>query len=84
MPPVIHPDTCLSCGHCVQICPLNVLYQAAPNGTVTVRYPEECWHCRACLIDCPRQAITMRYPLSHMILHYEKNGKGGDRFEHHF
>ena len=34
---------------------------------VEVRYPDECWHCRACAIECPKEAITMRYPLSHMM-----------------
>lgn len=76
MPPLINRTKCLKCGHCVQICPLDVLYQAEPVGEVVVRYPEECWHCRACIIECVNQAMTMRYPLSHMILHYPKNAGG--------
>ena len=77
MPPTVNREKCCQCGHCVQICPLNVLYQAEQKGDVTVRYPEECWHCRACVIDCPNQALTMRYPLSHFVLQHEKAGKGG-------
>ncbi len=38
---------------------------------IEVRYPDECWHCRACALDCPVGAITMRYPLSHMMLHVD-------------
>ncbi|MGM9606499.1 MAG: ferredoxin family protein [Oscillospiraceae bacterium] len=76
MPPVINRKKCVKCGHCVQICPLNVLYQAGPAEEVTVRYPDECWHCRACVIECGSGAVTMRYPLSHMVLHYPKNGGG--------
>lgn len=78
MPPIFDRRKCVQCGHCVQICPLDVLYQTGPGEDVAVRYPEECWHCRACIIECPKQAITMRYPLSHFILHREKTGKGGD------
>ena len=48
---------------------MNVL--SKENDQIIVKYPEECWHCRACVIDCPQQAITMRYPLSHLLLHYE-------------
>ena len=45
---------------------------------VFVRYPSECWHCRACVMDCPKGAITMRYPLSHMMLHVEiPHAEGG-------
>ena len=42
---------------------------------IIVKYPEECWHCRACAIDCPMHAITLRYPLSHMMLHVDVPGK---------
>ena len=78
MPPIIQREKCVQCGHCTQICPLNVLYQAAPKGDIAVRYPDECWHCRACVIECPQSAVTMRYPLSHFILHYPNASKGGD------
>ena len=77
MPPIIHREKCCQCGHCAQICPLNVLYQATPKGDIAVRYPDECWHCRACVLECPQKAVTMRYPLSHFILHYERAATGG-------
>ena len=69
MPPIINREKCVACGLCVSICPMDVL--ALEEETVTVNYPDECWHCRACAIDCPNQAIDMRYPLSHLLLHYE-------------
>lgn len=78
MPPLINRKKCLKCGHCTQICPLNVLYQEKPGEEVAVRYPDECWHCRACVIECGNGAITMRYPLSHMVLHYPKR-EGGEQ-----
>jgi len=69
MPPIIDQSKCKKCTLCVQICPLDVFEKN--DGVIQVAYPEECWHCRACIIDCPAQAITMRYPLSHMMLHID-------------
>lgn len=71
MPPIINKEKCIKCGICAQICPLDVIrVQKHENGEkdIVVKYPYECWHCRACLKDCPQEAITMRYPLSHMML----------------
>lgn len=69
MPPLINKELCITCKKCVEICPLDVL--TYKDGAIIVRYPDECWHCRACIMDCPKQAISMRYPLSHMLLHYD-------------
>lgn len=69
MPPLINSELCISCKKCVEICPLDVIKYK--DGAIVVLYPDECWHCRACVMDCPKQAISMRYPLSHMLLHYE-------------
>ena len=45
------------------------------KNEIVVKYPDECWHCRACAIDCPAQAIVLRYPLTHMLLHIEHPSK---------
>ena len=78
MPPVINYTKCVACGTCADICCMDVFHkteEAVPR--VIVRYPNECWHCRACAMDCPQDAITMRYPLSHMMFHVEiPTGKG--------
>ena len=81
MPPVIDEEKCVGCGTCAQICPLDVLKYHKETRTVTVRYPDECWHCRACAIDCPTQAITIRYPLSHMMLHVDVPNVNGGKQE---
>lgn len=69
MPPVIDYNKCVKCTTCAQICPLDVfrVQGKGADRTVVVRYPDECWHCRACVMECPKEAITMRYPLSHMM-----------------
>lgn len=76
MPPVIDQALCVKCGLCAQICPLDVIKvekHEQKGKQIVVKYPDECWHCRACAIDCPKQAIKLRYPLSHMMLHVEVN-----------
>lgn len=69
MPPLINSELCILCKKCADICPLDVIKYR--DGAIVVLYPDECWHCRACVMDCPSQAISMRYPLSHMLLHYD-------------
>lgn len=74
MPPIIDKEKCIECGTCAQICPLDVIrFVKDENGKkkVKVKYPYECWHCRACVKDCPKGAISMRYPLSHMMFAME-------------
>jgi adenylylsulfate reductase subunit B len=70
MPPIIEKSKCTECGTCVEICPLDVFrYTVDERGKKhpCVKYPYECWHCRACMKDCPQGAISIRYPLSHMM-----------------
>ena len=74
MPPVIDREKCIQCCYCATICPLDVI-KVSKEKEIIVKYPEECWHCRACAIDCPMHAITLRYPLSHMMLHVDVPGK---------
>lgn len=74
MPPIINKKKCVNCGYCAQICPIDVIHME--DKEVVVMYPDECWHCRACERDCKKQAITMRYPLSHLMLTIEPQ-KGG-------
>lgn len=78
MPPTIKRELCTACGYCAEICPVDVLKLVLLDGvkTLTIRYPEECWHCRACVNDCPAGALSMRYPLSHMLLTYEPDRNG--------
>lgn len=81
MPPVIDRKKCISCGVCADICCMDVFKKTEEeHPQVIVRYPNECWHCRACAMDCPKGAITMRYPLSHMMLHVDiPKAEGGAR-----
>ena len=70
MPPIINEEKCIKCGYCAAICPLTVI-KLSKDKKIVVKYPDEYWHCRACAIVSPVQAITLRYPLSHMMLHVD-------------
>ncbi|WP_455682786.1 EFR1 family ferrodoxin [Thomasclavelia sp.] len=58
-------DKCISCGKCVQVCPLN-------NVTLKNNKPiwgNHCTHCMACICRCPSKAIE-----------YGKHSKGKERY----
>ena len=46
-------DTCIGCGKCVQLCPLNNIH--LNNGKP--EWGSLCTHCMACICYCPREAI---------------------------
>lgn len=71
MPPVIDKKTCVNCGTCVDICPTDVFRKAQSGDVPDVKYPEECWHCNSCVLDCPTKAVSLRIPLSAMVLHID-------------
>lgn len=58
-------DSCIGCGKCAKVCPLN-------NVTLKDRKPvwgNNCTHCMACICYCPAQAIE-----------YGKNSVGKPRY----
>lgn len=46
-------DACVSCGKCVNICPLNNVRM--DNGKPV--WGKDCTHCMACICHCPKEAI---------------------------
>lgn len=74
MPPVIDKEKCTDCGVCADICPLQVFrYRPREDKTPTVQRPYECWHCNACVLDCKAKAISLRLPLTHMLLYVDSD-----------
>ena len=46
-------DDCISCGKCVNVCPLNNV--RIENGKPV--WGDHCTHCMACICRCPKEAI---------------------------
>lgn len=46
-------DTCISCGKCVKVCPLENVH--LENGRPV--WGKNCTHCMACICRCPQEAI---------------------------
>jgi adenylylsulfate reductase, subunit B len=68
MPPILEKNRCTACGHCVDICPMDVFYGSGENDIPVMTYPEECWHCNACVMECPVAALQLRIPLPATVL----------------
>lgn len=58
-------DTCISCGKCVKVCPLNNIRLEAGKPV----WGKNCTHCMACICRCPAEAIE-----------YGKHSKGMPRY----
>jgi flavodoxin/NAD-dependent dihydropyrimidine dehydrogenase PreA subunit len=58
-------DTCVSCGKCEQLCPLNNI--EVKDGKPV--WGQNCTHCMACICKCPKEAIE-----------YKKKSKGKPRY----
>ena len=46
-------DTCISCGQCVENCPMNNITLESGKPT----WGKQCTHCMACICYCPTEAI---------------------------
>ena len=49
-------DKCVSCGKCVELCPLNNIIMAQGKPF----YGDNCTHCMACICACPTEAIEYK------------------------
>ena len=52
-----HPDQCIGCGVCVEVCP-HAVFVMNGRKAVLVRQPA-CMECGACQVNCPTAAITV-------------------------
>ncbi|MGC8849296.1 MAG: 4Fe-4S binding protein [Candidatus Bathyarchaeia archaeon] len=51
-------ERCMSCGHCITLCPVDALYRDELDQTVRVK-ADECIQCGRCVDACPMRAITL-------------------------
>ncbi len=55
--PKADPESCISCGVCIDHCPVSAL---SMNDDIPVVDPEKCITCFCCQEMCPEQAITLK------------------------
>jgi NAD-dependent dihydropyrimidine dehydrogenase PreA subunit len=54
----LHPEKCVGCGMCLEVCPQGVLRKN--NGRVEIQDRDACMECGACSRNCPAEAISVR------------------------
>jgi NAD-dependent dihydropyrimidine dehydrogenase PreA subunit len=55
---VFHPERCINCTRCIQVCPHAVFSPGAE--AVRLNGPSACMECGACARNCPVQAIEVQ------------------------
>jgi NAD-dependent dihydropyrimidine dehydrogenase PreA subunit len=51
-----HPEKCVACGSCAEVCPQGV-WEIADNKRAVLARKEDCTACRACIVQCKGAAI---------------------------
>jgi adenylylsulfate reductase, subunit B len=81
MPTFVYMTRCDGCGHCVDICPSDIMHIDETYRRAFNLEPNMCWECYACVKSCPQNAIDVRgyadfAPLGHSVrvLREEKKG----------
>ena len=55
---VYHPERCINCRRCTQVCP-HAVFAEGEKQAVLAR-PSDCMECGACVLNCPTQAIGVQ------------------------
>ena len=77
----VYMTRCDGCGHCVDICPSDIMHIDKTIRRAVNIEPNFCWECYSCVKACPQQAIDVRgyadfAPMGHKVrvLREEKKG----------
>jgi len=72
MPTFVYMTRCDGCGHCVDICPSDIMHIDKTYRRAYNIEPNMCWECYSCVKACPQNAIDVRgyadfAPLGHSV-----------------
>ena len=81
MPTFVYMTRCDGCGHCVDICPSDIMHIDKTYRRAYNIEPNMCWECYACVKACPQNAIDVRgyadfAPLGHSVRVLRDEEKG--------
>ncbi len=81
MPTFVYMTRCDGCGHCVDICPSDIMHIDPTYRRATNIEPNFCWECYSCVKACPQNAIDVRgyadfAPLGHSVRVRREEEKG--------
>ena len=81
MPTFVYMTRCDGCGHCVDICPSDIMHIDKTLRRATNIEPNMCWECYSCVKACPMNAIDVRgyadfAPLGHKVRVLREEEKG--------
>ena len=81
MPTFVYMTRCDGCGHCVDICPSDIMHIDPTTRRAYNIEPNMCWECYSCVKACPQNAIDARgyadfAPLGHSVRVIRDEEKG--------
>jgi len=81
MPTFVYMTRCDGCGHCVDICPSDIMHIDKTYRRAVNIEPNMCWECYSCVKACPQNAIDARgyadfAPLGHSVRVRREEEKG--------
>ena len=81
MPTFVYMTRCDGCGHCVDICPSDIMHIDKTTRRAYNIEPNMCWECYSCVKACPQHAIDARgyadfAPLGHSVRVLREEEKG--------
>ncbi len=54
----INAQSCIRCGHCVEVCPSQIFAQTGAKAEITLQREQSCILCGHCVAVCPTDSIT--------------------------
>ena len=77
----VYMTRCDGCGHCVDICPSDIMHIDENIRRAVNIEPNFCWECYSCVKACPNHAIDVRgyadfAPMGHSVRVRREEEKG--------